>query len=528
MDSVYLPSLAHTARGNVTMRSASSQIIVIGAGVGGLTTAALLAQAGHPVTVLEAGTYPGGCAGTFYHKGYRFDAGATLAGGFQPGGPHAVVGAQLGITWSVRPAEPAWVVHLPDRDIRLAQANADVLRQFPASGRFWEDQARIADVAWSLAAQGLPWPPTSFTELVHLARIGMAHLPQDVRLLPLVFRTARQWLAAYGLAGDETLLRFIDAQLLISAQTTAHHANALYSATALDLPRQGVQQVEGGMGGLAQALADAFEGFGGRVLYKHRVTKIDVNAGRVVGVHTQHGRQPGSYFPAGFVIANLTPGSLDELLDENSPARLLREVARRDMGWGAFVLYLGVDSSKLPVDLPDHHQIVTDMHGPLGEGRSIFVSFSPAWDASRAPDGHRAVTVTTHTAVQPWWEFLERDPNAYATRKQEYVERMLDGIEHAIPGFRASVVFAMDGTPVTYSTWTHRYRGIVGGFPQVSLFRARGPRTGIPNLRLVGDSIFPGQSTAGVTAGAMRVAQDVLCALPKPVTGRVRQPQAAR
>ena len=59
---------------------------MVGAGIGGLTTAALLAKAGLDVTVLEAHVYPGGCAGTFYHQGYRFDAGATLAAGFEPGG----------------------------------------------------------------------------------------------------------------------------------------------------------------------------------------------------------------------------------------------------------------------------------------------------------------------------------------------------------------------------------------------------------------------------------------------------------
>jgi phytoene dehydrogenase-like protein len=51
---------------------------------------------------------------------------------------------------------------------------------------------------------------------------------------------------------------------------------------------------------------------------------------------------------------------------------------------------------------------------------------------------------------------------------------------------------------------------MVGGFPQKSLFNVRGPSTGIPNLWLVGDSIFPGQSTAGVTLGGMRVADTVL------------------
>src|SRR5258706_11992934 len=93
------------------------QIIVIGAGVGGLTAAALLLKAGHQVTVLEAHVYPGGCAGTFYHQGYRFDAGATLAGGFTLGGPHTRVAEILGLDWPVKPVDPAWVVHLPDRTV---------------------------------------------------------------------------------------------------------------------------------------------------------------------------------------------------------------------------------------------------------------------------------------------------------------------------------------------------------------------------------------------------------------------------
>jgi len=43
-------------------------VVVIGAGVGGLTTAALLARAGLDVTVLEAHVYAGGCAGTFFTR----------------------------------------------------------------------------------------------------------------------------------------------------------------------------------------------------------------------------------------------------------------------------------------------------------------------------------------------------------------------------------------------------------------------------------------------------------------------------
>lgn len=482
-----------------------SQIIVIGAGIGGLTVAALLAQVGFEVTVLEAQPYPGGSAGTFFHKGYRFDAGATVAGGFQSNGPHTLIGDRLGLRWPVKPHEPAWVVHLPDRTVALTRDNRDVLRHFPETSLFWEEQAALADVGWALAADGLPWPPSGADEWLKLAKVAAKHFPRDLRLAPFALITTRQWLRLRGLAGNEAFIRFIDAQLLISAQTTSQAANAAYSATALDLARQGIYHVQGGIGALAEALIGKVIDFGGRVLYRHRVERIDVENGRAIAVRTQKGQ----VFPADFVIANLVPPSLDQLLGENSPALLRREVRQLRAGWGAFVLHLGLRSDRLPPDLPDHHQVITTMRGALGEGRSIFLSLSPLWDTTRAPVGMRAATVTTHTAVQPWWDLLARDSAAYSERKAEYTERMLDALERAIPGFRSAVDLILPGTPVTYAFYTGRHLGLVGGLPQTSLLRARGPLTGIANLRLVGDAIFPGQSTAGVSLGALRVFEDV-------------------
>lgn len=502
------------------------RVVIIGAGIGGLTTAALLADAGYDVTVLEAQSYAGGSAGTFYYQGYRFEAGATLAGGFHPQGPHAVLSRRLGITWPVRRSDHAWTVHLPEQTISLGNDNEHVLDAFPHSASFWSEQARIADLGWAMAAAGLPWPPTSLAELAKLIRIGAAHFPADLRAVPYAFSTVHNWLKRHGLHRDRAFRRFVDVQLLISAQTVSEHANALYSATALDLARQGVYHVAGGMGNLAQTLVEAIRARGGTVLFKHQVTGITVENGRAVGITVKHRRRNELVFPCDILIANLTPWSLDNLLGEASPSRLRREVSARQAGWGAFVLYLGVDVARLPADLPDHHQIITSLDGPLGEGRSIFVSLSPAWDDRRAPAGHRAITVTTHTAIDPWWDLLERDRAAYDARKAEYSERILTAIETTVPGFRNSVVLQMDGTPVTYETWTHRFRGMVGGFPQESLFRARGPRTGIANVRLVGDSIFPGQSTAGVTAGGMRVAEDIMRAFPYRTTETRFFPQA--
>jgi C-3',4' desaturase CrtD len=497
----------------------SPKIIVIGAGIGGLTMAALLAQAGHDITVLEASAYPGGCAGTFYHQGYRFDAGATVAGGFHANGPHALLGERLNITWPIRPSEPAWVVHLPGRRVEFRRDNFDVIAQFPYSQSFWSEQAVTADLLWTLAAEGLPWPPGNRDELLQLLRVALSRVPDIARLLPYVAATTRQWMKRHGLADDAEFVRLIDAQLLISAQTTSGDANALYSAAALDLARQGTYQVQGGMGTIAQTLADKLTALGGRVLYRKQVTDIEMSGGRVRGVYVRTGKRASqrAFLPADFVIANLTPISLDRLLGEDSTPTLRRHATRQQGGWGAFVLNLGVEAAKLPANIADHHQMITDLDGPLGEGRSVFLSLSPEWDTSRAPVGHRAVTITTHTDARQWWDLLKNTPDSYEEKKQEYSERILSAIDARLPGFKRSVGLRLAGTPVTYSYYTGRQWGLVGGFPQTSVLRTTGPRTGIPNLRIVGDSIFPGQSTAAVTLGAMRVTNDVLHSTARPV-----------
>lgn len=173
------------------------------------------------------------------------------------------------------------------------------------------------------------------------------------------------------------------------------------------------------------------------------------------------------------------------------------------------MLYLGVRADGLQ-NAPDHLQIVVDPEAALGEGNSVFLSASDREDLSRAPAGYRALTVSTHTAVEEWWRLFHTDPDGYAARKAAYTEKVLQAIERAIPGVRAAADLILPGTPVTFERFTRRPLGMVGGFPQTSLFRARGPETGIKNAWLVGDSVFPGQSTAGVTLGAIRVANEVI------------------
>ena len=464
--------------------------VIVGAGIGGLTTAALLLRAGYGVVVLEAHIYPGGSAGTFYHKGYRFDAGATLAGGFSAGGPHARVAESLGLEWPISPVDPAWVVHLPDGRAVTQWADpaawqAERQRAFPASEPFWRRQERLADIAWDISSRPFPWPPRSPADLLTL---GLALRPATLGALPYLHSTVADLVHD----GDPLLRLFLDAQLLISAQTTAAHAGALYGSAALDLPRRGVNHVHGGIGALASTLVAWIRANGGEVHYRQHVERIEAGRGRPAVVHTRRGLS----LTADVVVANVTPWALRDLLGSDAPPALRNDVARLRPTWGAFTLYLGLDAAALSPGLPA--------------------------DRERAPAGMRAMTLSTHTDVAAWWELRQGpDESAYLARREAYAERLIAAAERAIPGLRGAIRLQLTGTPVTFQFYTRRPLGMVGGFAQMSIFAARGPQTGLDNLWLVGDSVFPGQSTAGVTLGAMRVAADIVRATPR-LTARPR------
>lgn len=259
------------------------------------------------------------------------------------------------------------------------------------------------------------------------------------------------------------------------------------------------------MGGIATTLAAAVRSNGGQVRYRQEVKRIVREGGLPTGVETRR----GEFVEADIVVANLPPWNILPLLDA-PPVRLQRLPPRPTDGWGAFMVYVGLDESAVPGGIPSHHQVVTGE--PLAEGNTVFLSLSPAWDTDRAPASCRALTLSTHTGLGVWWDLFERDRDAYEARKRAYVDRMLSAAEVALPGLRDAAQLVLPGTPVTFQRFTRRAWGWVGGFPQTSLFRAWGPRLA-PGLWMVGDSVFPGQSTAAVALGGLRVGRAVLADL---------------
>jgi phytoene dehydrogenase-like protein len=479
--------------------------------MGGLTAGCLLAKCGVEVTLLEAHTYPGGCAGHFPYQGFHFPAGATLAGGFAETAPLGLLARCLDLSWPGKETELAMTVHgATEGPVRLWTSperwRQERREHFGTSGEpFWDWQEARAQLLWSLALSIRAWPPRT-VEVVSWARELAGWWRRErpgVGMSARIARDALSTLTARLPANNRTLRCFVDGQCLISAQTLAVDTNALYGAAALSLSHSGVRDVPMGTGGIAETLAQSLTDSGGKLLFKQRVGCIRPGP-RGVELSTQR-----RSFAADHVLINLPRPDALSLLRGTDPGAGVPHDA-----WGAFVVHAGVRDDFDPGAL--HHQVLSSEG--WGEGHSLFASFSARGDLKSAPPGWRALTVSTHTRLSQWWA---SDPFAYDQKKERLTERLLGRLEDALPGLRGHLGLVIAGTPRTYARFTGRSLGWVGGYPQSSIFRHRSPRLH-HRVWLVGDSVFPGQSVPAVCLSGMQAAWRLIGTWMRPLpSGRV-------
>ncbi len=257
-------------------------VAIIGAGVAGLTAAALLAKAGAHVTVYEHHNVPGGCASFFQRDGFRFDVGATVVNGFGERGVHRRIFSHLGVALEATRLDPA---------MNGGKQNAVQLLAMKPS-LFWREQERIADAVWRYSSQ-LPTLPADLRANSHL----LSTLSPDVfRLLTLQGRSLASLLPAHA---SPELRAFVDLQLLITAQTDALQCDGAFGATALDIAREGTFHLQNGIAEIPIALARSVRANGGSIRYRTDVTKIRHVRGRATALEFSD----GSTRPVDTVIA---------------------------------------------------------------------------------------------------------------------------------------------------------------------------------------------------------------------------------
>ena len=487
-------------------------VAVIGAGVAGLTAAALFARDGEGVVLLEQHDKVGGCAGYFEVSSkwgaFQFPTGASVVLGLEERGLHAEIFELLGVECQAQPIERL-SVFLPDRRIEMwhdaAKWRAERAR-LPGNRRgqelFWRLQEIVADAGWFALGRKPALPLQRPVDLWRNLALCDPRLVPMILALPFSVGEAMKWL---GVDRDRAFCALVNLQLLITAQSLAHQAPLSNGMAGLDLWRHGAFHPRGGASAVARATLEAFRAHGGQTRFGTRATKVE-RVGEVWQIETDRGP-----ICARKVVANVPLWNLPALAPA---ARVSGLEARAGRSWGAVTLYIALREEAVPAGFPLHAQVLrryrqTPPFYAPGAGDDVFLSLSMPGDNQSAPAGWRTLNVSTHVHLRDWTNLSKAD---YRARKKAIRAQMLDGVRVALPDFDAGKGFVMTGTPSSWEDYTLRSGGAVGGARlsrRNANLRALPSRVGLPDFRLVGDTTFPGQGTVACALSGYNAWRDL-------------------
>ncbi|WP_083881953.1 phytoene desaturase family protein [Curtobacterium sp. B8] len=384
---------ASTTRRKVPVRRA----VVIGGGISGLASAALLARDGYAVTLLEQRAQLGGRAGSWERDGFRFDTGPSwylmpevFDHFFQ------LLGTTAAEQLDLVTLDPGYRVYSEGHDEPL-DLRADKERNIalfesvePGAGERIRKYLDSAEETYAMAVRRFLY--TSFQDLRKLAA------PDVLRRLPKLLRLLTEPLAKYA----ETAVR--DRRLwqvlgypAVFLGTSPYQAPSMYHLMShLDLA-DGVQYPKGGIHEIITAIGRLARAEGAQVIAGAKVERILVEDGHVTGV-VHRDRDGGQHVaPADLVVsaADLRHTEL-QLLGPEHRTYPAKHWQKRDPGPSAVLVYLGVDG---PVPGLLHHTLVftADWHANFGaifgkdrhvpDPASIYVCAPSETDSTVAPPG---------------------------------------------------------------------------------------------------------------------------------------------
>ncbi|WP_017325822.1 carotenoid isomerase [Synechococcus sp. PCC 7336] len=493
--------------------------IVIGSGIGGLVTATQLAAKGYSVAVLEKYLIPGGSAGYFERESasghYRFDVGASMIFGFGDKGStnlltRALAAVDRRLDTIPDPVQIAY--HLPDGlnprvhrdyDAFIAELTESFPHEKVGIRKFYDEAWRVFNYLNSMEL-------LSLEELGYLLRV-FGQQPMSclglARYLPVnAGQVARKYIK------DETLLAFIDMEcycwsVVPADRTPMINAGMVFS----DRHYGGINYPEGGVGKIAEVLADGLVEKGGQIRYKARVTKILKRGNRAIGVQLADGET----LYARKIISNATRwDTFQNLMPELPLPRAEKSWQSRYEQSPSFLsLHLGVEAEAIAGEADCHHILLEDWREMEREQGTIFVSIPTLLDPDLAPPNRHIIHTFTPSHMSEWEGLPSRD---YRAKKERDADRLIQRLQQIWPDLGDRIELKEIGTPRTHRKFLGRINGTYGPIPSSTPWGLLGVpfnRTSVRNLYCVGDSTFPGQGLNAVAfsgfACAHRVAVDL-------------------
>ena len=334
-----------------------SKVIVIGAGIGGMSAAARLAKTGHEVTIFEGSDRTGGKCRTKWIGKYAFDTGPsllTLPAVYRD--LFLKTGKRIEHILKIDPVDPAFEYNFADKT-RITFPNLSLKGTCDSiesvlgkeAGNQWHNLMQRAEHMWDVSRG-----PFVESELKSISRLiaKKGFLGNLKVIAPLT--SLRKLTGKY--TSNPYLSKIIDRYATYSG-SDPRKVPAVLLTIAFVESSFGAWHIKGGIGQLSNAIENRCLELGVKFELNTTVTKITTKNSAASGVEVD-----GKFYPADFVVANADAELVyNKLLDGNvkeaSPER--KKLAKATKSLAGFSLLLGLDNSKIsgPAPVMPHHSI---------------------------------------------------------------------------------------------------------------------------------------------------------------------------
>lgn len=486
-----------------------TSVLVIGAGVGGITTAAQLAHNGFKVTVVEKCDQPGGRCGYIEKDGHRFDTGPTLY--LMPelySQAFALLGEQCEHHLDLIRIDPSYHIHFSDgstlnltSDLNSMgnQLEAFEPGSFEGYLRYLNEGRKNYELAIPNFAQRNFRSPFEFFNLKNF----------------LLLLQAKGLIKHYDNVG-----RYFKSQRLRQAFTfqdmyvglSPFNAPAMFSMLQYAELVDGVWLPKGGMYSLVEALVSVAIERGVQFVLDTAVEEISVNVHKTTGVRLSDGQ----YLEPDIVVANADlPYVYRELLSDEETSR---QIDRKKFTCSTLMLFWGIDKPYpqlrthnlfLGGDYQESFACIFDDLG-IPEEPSFYIHTPVRVDPSMAPTGQDSLSV-----IIPVGHINEESPQDWDYIKKKAKTSVINRLRTiGVDDIEEHIKFEFTLTP---PDWKNRYNlargsthGLSHGLLQMGYLRPHNRHKKIRNLYFVGASTHPGTGLPTVLLSARLTTERIL------------------
>ena len=499
--------------GHVGKVKQPERIAVVGAGIGGLCTAARLAKAGHLVTIFESSNRTGGKCRTEWIGRYAFDTGPSLLtlpavyrDFFQR------TGDVMGRVMEIEEVNPSFDYRFHDgKSVKFSNLSrkktlAAISESLGEEAALeWDALMRQAEAMWDVSRG-------PFVESELKSPLSLLKRPRLMRDL----KTIAPWKSLRGIGIRNPYLAKIMDRYATYSGSDPRVAPAVLSTIAFVEEAFGAWHVKGGVGTLSEKITERCEKLGVTIRLNTYVDEITTKSGTVTGVvvqgHHEEFDRVVANADAQFVYSNL-------MAPTNKVVKIRKQLAKSEPSLAGFSLLLGLKPST--AEPLAHHTILFPENYDL-EFESIFTSKTPVERptiyicAPRDPlmvkdAGHEAwfvlVNAPRHDPYEGGFDWSDAEFN------QRYAHSIINQIEAAGIAVRERLEVLEIRTPLDLQESVHAPGGSIYGSSSNgarSAFSRAKNRSPIKGLYLVGGSAHPGGGLPLVGLSAEIVANAIL------------------